>query len=86
MFLLGFVIMRDHFHVLVVPRDGVKVSWIMQEIKKGSARLINQERFSRAQGRARLPDKEVFLKDPGTRGRPRPRITSPVFGVVPEPE
>jgi len=73
MFLLGFVIMRDHFHVLVVPRDGVKVSWIMQEIKKGSARLINQERFSRAQGRARLPDEKEVSKDKGTLGRPGPR-------------
>jgi REP element-mobilizing transposase RayT len=73
MFLLGFVIMRDHFHVLVVPRDGDKVSWIMQEIKKGSARLINQERFSRAQGRARLPDKKEVSKDKGTLGRPGPR-------------
>jgi REP element-mobilizing transposase RayT len=71
--LVGFVIMPEHFHLLIIPSSEVKISWIIQEIKKGSARLINQERFSRAQGRARLPDKEVFLKDPGTLGRPRPR-------------
>ena len=74
MSLLGFVIMPEHFHLLIVPSSGTKISWIMQEIKKGSARLINKDRFCRAQGRARLPDKEVFLKDPGTRGRPRPRV------------
>jgi len=55
MSLLGFVIMPEHLHLLVVPIHGIKISWIMQEIKKGSARLINRERFCRAQGRARLP-------------------------------
>ena len=54
--LLGFVIMPEHLHLMVVPTRGVEISWIMQEIKKGSARLINRERFCRAQGRARLPD------------------------------
>jgi len=55
MSLLGFVIMPEHFHLLIVPNSGTKISWIMQEIKKGSARLINKDRFCRAQGRARLP-------------------------------
>ncbi len=53
--LLGFVIMPEHFHLLIVPNSETKISWIMQEIKKGSARLINKDRFGRAQGRARLP-------------------------------
>ena len=39
--LLGFVIMPDHLHLLLMPR-GVEVGFIMQEIKKGSARLINR--------------------------------------------
>jgi putative transposase len=30
--LLGFVIMPDHFHLMVVPTRGVKISWVMQEI------------------------------------------------------
>ena len=58
MLLLGFVIMPEHFHLLIVPAEKVKIPWIMQEIKKGSARLINKDRFSRAQGRARLPELE----------------------------
>jgi putative transposase len=74
MSLLGFVIMPEHLHLLVVPIHGIKISWIMQEIKKGSARLINRERFCRAQGRARLPNETPFLKDQGTLGRPRPRV------------
>ncbi len=44
MSLLGFVIMPEHFHLLIVPGNGIKISWIMQEIKKGSARLINKDR------------------------------------------
>ena len=69
--LLGFVIMPEHFHLLIMPRKGVKISWIMQEIKKGSARLINKDRFGRAQGRARLPD--------GILGRLRLSINSPWY-------
>ena len=76
MSLLGFVIMPEHFHLLIVPSSGTKISWIMQEIKKGSARLINKDRFCRAQGRARLPNETPFLKNPGTLGRPRPRLPS----------
>ncbi len=41
-YLLGFVIMPEHFHLLLVPRDGSELPFIMQEIKKGSARLINR--------------------------------------------
>jgi REP element-mobilizing transposase RayT len=55
MLLLSFVIMPEHFHLLTVPAGNVNISWIMQEVKKGSARLINKGRFSRGQGRARLP-------------------------------
>jgi len=43
-YLLGFVIMPDHLHLVVVPRGGIKTSFIMQEIKKGGARLINRSR------------------------------------------
>ena len=72
MSLLGFVIMPEHFHLLIVPSRGTKISWIMQEIKKGSARLINKDRVRRAQGRARLPDEKEALRDQGTLGRPGP--------------
>ena len=72
MSLLGFVIMPEHFHLLIVPSSGTKISWIMQEIKKGSARLINKDRVRRAQGRARLPDEKEALRDQGTLGRPGP--------------
>ena len=69
---MGFVIMPEHFHLLIVPSSGTKISWIMQEIKKGSARLINKDRVRRAQGRARLPDEKEALRDQGTLGRPGP--------------
>src|SRR4030042_5761888 len=55
---LGFVVMPEHFHLLIVPSSEVRVSWIMQEIKKGSARLINRDRFSGIQARARGSDLE----------------------------
>jgi len=55
MSLLGFVIMPEHFHLLIIPAKGIEIPWIMQEIKKGSARLINMERFGWARERARLP-------------------------------
>lgn len=42
-YLLEFVIMPEHLHLMIAPRDKTKVSFIMQEIKKGSARLINQK-------------------------------------------
>jgi REP element-mobilizing transposase RayT len=60
--LLGFVIMPEHLHLMLVPTRGVKISWIMQEIKKGSARLINRECFCRAQGRAQLPNADQIGK------------------------
>ena len=43
-YLLGFVIMPDHLHLLIIPRGENKISFIMQEIKKGSARLINKSK------------------------------------------
>jgi putative transposase len=46
--LLGFVIMPDHLHLVIIPRGGTRISFITQEIKKGSARLIN--RFKRTMG------------------------------------
>jgi putative transposase len=58
MSLLGFVVMAEHFHLLIVPSSEVRISWIMQEIKKGSPRLMNRDRFSGIQGRARRSDVE----------------------------
>jgi len=72
MLLLGFVVMPEHFHCLIIPSTGIKISWAMQEIKKGSSRLINKDRFSQTQGRARLPD------DLGS--------SMPVIGVVSDPD
>ncbi len=40
-YLLGFVVMPEHFHILMVPRNSTRLPFVMQEIKKGSARLIN---------------------------------------------
>lgn len=46
--------MPEHFHLLIVPRNGVKLSWLMQEIKKGSARLINK--LNNSQGKMWLDE------------------------------
>jgi len=40
---LSFVIMPDHLHLLLVPAKNYDISKIMHTIKRGSARLINQE-------------------------------------------
>lgn len=31
--LLGFVVMSDHFHVLIIPKQGYKISSVVQKIK-----------------------------------------------------
>ena len=36
------MIMPDHLHLVIIPRGGIRASFIMQELKKGSARLINR--------------------------------------------
>ncbi len=40
-YLLRFVVMPEHLHLMLVPSGNNTISFIMQEIKKGSARLIN---------------------------------------------
>ncbi len=40
--LLAFAIMPDHLHLLLMPGRSTTLGLIMQEIKKGSARLINR--------------------------------------------
>ena len=40
-YLLGYVVMRDHLHVVLVPRGDMTVSGLMQSIKGYSARIIN---------------------------------------------
>ena len=45
-YVLAFVVMPEHFHALVVPRDGTSVSRVMQSIKGYTARLVN-ERLNR---------------------------------------
>ena len=40
-FLLAFVVMPEHFHLLVVPKDKYSISQIMLFIKKGSSRVIH---------------------------------------------
>jgi putative transposase len=42
--LLAFAIMPDHLHLIIIPQGATSVPFIMQEIKKGSARLINKAR------------------------------------------
>ncbi len=44
---MGFVIMPDHLHLLIIPRGLINISFIMPEIKKGSARLINESKGRR---------------------------------------
>ncbi len=51
---VGFAIMPEHFHLLVIPRGETTLSWIMQELKKSSARLIN--RRSRVVGKLWLDE------------------------------
>ena len=46
-YLLGFVIMPDHLHLVIIPKGETKISFIMQEIKKGSSRLINRSKGRR---------------------------------------
>ncbi len=46
-YLFGFVVMPEHLHLMLVPCGDNTISFIMQEIKKGSARLINRERKMR---------------------------------------
>jgi putative transposase len=41
-YLVSFVIMPDHLHLLVVPRGNKNISQIMQSIKGYSAYLINR--------------------------------------------
>ena len=43
-YLLEFVVMPEHLHLIIVLRGNNTISFIMQEIKKGSARLINRNR------------------------------------------
>jgi len=31
--LLGFVVMPDHFHILIMPKEGYKISSVVQKIK-----------------------------------------------------
>ncbi len=38
---MGFTIMPEHFHLIIIPKGNIVLSWVMQEIKKGSGRLIN---------------------------------------------
>lgn len=45
--LLGFAIMPDHLHMLLVPRGETTLPEIMRDLKRGSARLIGR-RLGRA--------------------------------------
>ncbi len=40
--LLGYVIMPDHFHALILPREDVFIRRIMQDIKKYTAKQIRE--------------------------------------------
>ena len=41
-YVLAYVVMLEHLHVLLVPRDGTSVSQVMQSIKGYTARLVNK--------------------------------------------
>lgn len=42
--LVGFAIMPEHFHLLVVPQGQTSLSWIMQEPKKAAPGSSTGER------------------------------------------
>ena len=46
-FVLAYVVMPDHFHLLVVPRNNYKVSQLMQTVKGYTSRAINEARDTR---------------------------------------
>ena len=41
-YVLAYVVMPEHFHALLVPRDSTSISQVMQSIKGYTARLINK--------------------------------------------
>ena len=42
-YLLAYVVMPDHFHAVLVPRDSQTISSVMQSVKGYSARCLNGE-------------------------------------------
>jgi len=40
---LSYVVMPDHFHALIVPREGCNISQVAQSIKGYSSRLVNRK-------------------------------------------
>ena len=40
-FLLAFIVMPEHLHLLIIPKSGFTISQIMLFIKKGSSRVIH---------------------------------------------
>ena len=41
-YVLAYVVMPEHLHTLLVPRDGTSISQVMQSIKGYTARLVNK--------------------------------------------
>ena len=41
-YVLAYVVMPEHLHALLVPRDGTSISQVMQSIKGYTARLVNK--------------------------------------------
>jgi putative transposase len=41
--LKGFVILEDHFHVLIVPRGTYNISWIMKSLKVAISKRIKRK-------------------------------------------
>ncbi len=42
-YVLAYVVMPEHLHALLVPRDGTSISRVMQSIKGYTARLVNEK-------------------------------------------
>ena len=42
-YVVAYVVMQDHLHALLVPRDGTSISQVMQSIKGYTARLVNEQ-------------------------------------------
>ena len=42
-YVLAYVVMPEHLHALLVPRDNTSISRVMQSIKGYSARIVNEK-------------------------------------------
>lgn len=75
-FLTGWVLMPDHFHLLVKPEPAASTSRIMQELKKRTAQQI----LSALSGNQQLPWCEKMLASL-RQASPLQKATRPLLGL-----